>query len=121
VASLDNHIQDTYSKLVELCLFAGRSYDQGSWIRRGQATFGVNGTGRESPIPRGKCMCTSIIVKVSNGMLVRSELKVDEKLNSSSTSLPTSVADTSKPSTSTELTDHVSSPIHIRRLATNTA
>ncbi|GJE86225.1 Dopey, N-terminal-domain-containing protein [Phanerochaete sordida] len=83
-------LQETYSKMVELCLFAGRSYEQGSWIRRGQATFGVNGTGRESPIPRA-----------------RSELKVDEKLNSSTTSLPNSVAEPAKASASSELVDHV--------------
>lgn len=46
--------QDTFSKLVELCLLAGRSYDQGGWIRRGQVTLAANGTGRESPVPRGK-------------------------------------------------------------------
>ncbi|KAI0348103.1 hypothetical protein BDW22DRAFT_1350250 [Trametopsis cervina] len=60
-------LQDTFTKLIDICLLAVRSNDSSSWIRRGQL---ANGSGRESPIPRA-----------------RSTLGIDEKMNASSASL----------------------------------
>ncbi|KAJ3545543.1 hypothetical protein NM688_g5613 [Phlebia brevispora] len=65
-------LQDTYTKLVETCLLAGKSSDGGSWIIRRHNTLNVNGTGRDSPSLRGSHLDT----------------KLDEKMNSSSVSLP---------------------------------
>ncbi|PCH34091.1 hypothetical protein WOLCODRAFT_61246 [Wolfiporia cocos MD-104 SS10] len=74
-------MQDTYSKLLDLCVTAGRPYDQGSWIRRPQRdNLSVNG--RDSPIPHPK---------------------LDEKMNASSTSLPDSI----KPAYSADLIDQI--------------
>ncbi|KAI0081169.1 hypothetical protein K474DRAFT_1768894 [Panus rudis PR-1116 ss-1] len=56
-------LQETYTKLIDLCLLAGRS-SESTWIRRN--TLGVNG--RDSPAPR--------------------EGKLDEKATASTTSLP---------------------------------
>ncbi|KAF8915027.1 Dopey, N-terminal-domain-containing protein [Mucidula mucida] len=64
-------LQETYGKLLDSCItFVGRSFDQGSWIRRtAKDALGTNG--RDSPIPRAI-----------------NEAKIDEKLNASVSSLP---------------------------------
>ncbi|KAK0199079.1 Dopey, N-terminal-domain-containing protein [Armillaria mellea] len=61
-------LQESFGKLLDSCVvYVGRSFDQGSWIRRStKEALATNG--RESPAPRN-------------------EAKIDEKLNSSSTSL----------------------------------
>ncbi|KAI0964349.1 hypothetical protein AcW1_001188 [Taiwanofungus camphoratus] len=59
-------LQETYSKLLDICVLASRPYDQGSWIRRSQRETLV-ANGRDSPTLR--------------------DTKLDEKTNSSSTSL----------------------------------
>ncbi|KAI0756510.1 Dopey, N-terminal-domain-containing protein [Daedaleopsis nitida] len=65
-------MQDTYGKLLDICLMAGRSVESGSWIRRSQRET-LATSGRDSPAPtlRG----ASEVVKT------------DEK-NASSMSLP---------------------------------
>ncbi|CCM03665.1 uncharacterized protein FIBRA_05809 [Fibroporia radiculosa] len=82
---LRKELQETYSKLLDLCTLASRPYDQGSWIRRPQREI-LAGNGRESPLTR-----------------VVSDTKLDEKMNSSSTSLPDSV----KPSYGTDAVEKV--------------
>ncbi|KDQ31322.1 hypothetical protein PLEOSDRAFT_1102291 [Pleurotus ostreatus PC15] len=61
-------LQDTFSKLLDVCVvWVGRSFDQGSWIRRTtRDALGTNG--RDSPAPR--------------------DAKTDEKLDASIASLP---------------------------------
>ncbi|KAI0803164.1 Dopey, N-terminal-domain-containing protein [Irpex lacteus] len=78
-------LQDTFMKLVDATLLAVRSNDSSSWIRRGQL---ANGTGRESPIPRP-----------------RSTLGIDEKMNTSSSSL----VEGAKSSASLDIADQVNS------------
>ncbi|KAK0466281.1 Dopey, N-terminal-domain-containing protein [Desarmillaria tabescens] len=61
-------LQETFGKLLDSCVvYVGRSFDQGSWIRR-TTKEALTTNGRESPAPRN-------------------EAKIDEKFNSSSTSL----------------------------------
>ncbi|KAK0500731.1 Dopey, N-terminal-domain-containing protein [Armillaria luteobubalina] len=61
-------LQESFGKLLDSCvIYVGRSFDQGSWIRR-TTKEALATNGRESPAPRN-------------------EAKIDEKLNSSSTSL----------------------------------
>ena len=48
-------VQETFTKLVELCLLANKSSDPGSWVRRAVVP-GINGTGRDSPLLRGMCL-----------------------------------------------------------------
>ncbi|KAK7025465.1 hypothetical protein VNI00_015993 [Paramarasmius palmivorus] len=77
-------LQEIYGKLLDSCItFVGRSYDSGSWIRR-TAKEALTTNGRDSPAPR--------------------DVKVDEKLNSSSASLP---GDISKPGSSVDLVTQV--------------
>ncbi|KAI0830814.1 Dopey, N-terminal-domain-containing protein [Trametes gibbosa] len=67
---LRKDLQETYGKLLDICVLSGRSVESGSWIRRSQReTLIVNG--RESPSPS----------------LRPPEAKVEEK-NASSVSLP---------------------------------
>ncbi|KZT08595.1 uncharacterized protein LAESUDRAFT_757319 [Laetiporus sulphureus 93-53] len=78
-------LQDNYSKLLDLCVLAGRPYDQGSWIRRTpRDTLTVNGG--TSSLPR-----------------VASDGKLDEKINASSTSLPESI----RPAYGSELIEQI--------------
>ncbi|OCH88751.1 hypothetical protein OBBRIDRAFT_64803 [Obba rivulosa] len=82
---LRKELQDTYSKILDICVTAGRPAESGSWIRRTQKeTLGVNG--RESPILRAP-----------------GDPKIDEKMNTSSTSLP----DLVKPTYSTDVVDQI--------------
>ncbi|KAI0375501.1 hypothetical protein BV20DRAFT_986250 [Pilatotrama ljubarskyi] len=67
---LRKDLQETYGKLLDLCVMSGRSVESGSWIRRSQREALMT-NGRESPTPTLRAV----------------EAKVDEK-NSSSTSLP---------------------------------
>ncbi|KAI0095247.1 Dopey, N-terminal-domain-containing protein [Irpex rosettiformis] len=77
-------LQDTFTKLIDVTLLAVRSNDSSSWIRRGQL---ANGSGRESPIPRS-----------------RSTLGIDEKMNTSASSL---IADGTKTLTNVDVIDGV--------------
>ncbi|KAI0783393.1 Dopey, N-terminal-domain-containing protein [Abortiporus biennis] len=58
-------LQDAYSKLLDICLLAGRS-PEANWLRRNQASLVLNG-GKDSPIARSA-----------------SDTKLDEKVNVSS-------------------------------------
>ncbi|KAF8079121.1 Dopey, N-terminal-domain-containing protein [Lyophyllum atratum] len=74
-------LQDNFGKLLDSSvIFVGRSYDQGSWIRRStKESLATNG--RDSPAPR--------------------DAKNDEKLDASTTSL--AQPDTPRPGASTEI------------------
>ncbi|GLB43530.1 putative dopey, N-terminal [Lyophyllum shimeji] len=73
-------LQDNFGKLLDSAvMFVGRSYDQGSWIRRSTKESLV-ANGRDTPAPR--------------------DGKTDEKLDASTSLLP---PDTPKPGASTEL------------------
>ena len=52
--AIDFLAQDNFGKLLDSCVaFVGRSFDQGSWIRRpARESLLANGSGRESPAPR---------------------------------------------------------------------
>ncbi|KAF8899262.1 Dopey, N-terminal-domain-containing protein [Infundibulicybe gibba] len=79
-------LQENFAKLLDTCVtHVGRSADQTSWIRRSARDSSVT-NGRDSPIPRN------------------AEAKFDEKLNASTTSLPT---DTLRPSASSELANQI--------------
>ncbi|KAI0361079.1 hypothetical protein OH77DRAFT_1391372 [Trametes cingulata] len=67
---LRKDLQETYGKLLDICVMSGRSVESGSWIRRSQREALMT-NGRESPTPTLRAV----------------EAKVDEK-NASSTSLP---------------------------------
>ncbi|KAI0660570.1 Dopey, N-terminal-domain-containing protein [Cubamyces menziesii] len=67
---LRKDLQETYGKLLDICVMSGRSVESGSWIRRSQREA-LTTNGRDSPTPT----------------LRATEMKVDEK-NASSTSLP---------------------------------
>ncbi|KAI0334441.1 hypothetical protein GY45DRAFT_1318466 [Cubamyces sp. BRFM 1775] len=67
---LRKDLQETYGKLLDICVMSGRSVESGSWIRRSQRDA-LATNGRDSPTPT----------------LRAAEIKVDEK-NASSTSLP---------------------------------
>ncbi|EMD42316.1 hypothetical protein CERSUDRAFT_102665 [Gelatoporia subvermispora B] len=78
-------LQDVYGKLLDICVTASRPAESGSWIRRTQKeALGVNG--RDSPTLRAP-----------------GDPKIDEKMNSSSTSLP----DLVKSATSTDLVEQI--------------
>ncbi|KIJ66430.1 hypothetical protein HYDPIDRAFT_26778 [Hydnomerulius pinastri MD-312] len=78
-------LQETFGKLLEACVtFVGRSSEPSSWIRRTTKESLING--RSSPAPRGV-----------------SDLKMDEKANSSSVSLQ----DNAKPTWGSELPSQV--------------
>ncbi|KAH7930453.1 hypothetical protein BV22DRAFT_1000727 [Leucogyrophana mollusca] len=77
---------ETFGKLLDACVtFVGRSADLPTWIKR-TTKEALSTNGRASPVPRGV-----------------SDLKLDEKLNSSSTSLQ----DTAKPAWSAELPSQI--------------
>ncbi|KAI9057020.1 hypothetical protein FKP32DRAFT_1598504 [Trametes sanguinea] len=67
---LRKDLQETYGKLLDICVMSGRSVESGSWIRRSQREA-LAANGRDSPTPT----------------LRASEPKLEEK-NASSTSLP---------------------------------
>ncbi|OJT08448.1 Protein dopey [Trametes pubescens] len=67
---LRKDLQETYGKLLDICVLSGRAVESGSWIRRSQREA-LAANGRESPSPT----------------LRAPETKVDEK-NASSVSLP---------------------------------
>ncbi|KAH7907786.1 Dopey, N-terminal-domain-containing protein, partial [Hygrophoropsis aurantiaca] len=76
-------LQETFGKLLDTCVtFVGRSADIPTWIKRTAKDALSTTNGRSSPAPRAV-----------------SEIKIDEKLNSSSTSLQ----DTTKPVWNAEL------------------
>ncbi|KAF9245665.1 Dopey, N-terminal-domain-containing protein [Melanogaster broomeanus] len=80
-------LQETFGKLLEACVtFLGRSSEPSSWIRRTTKESLING--RSSPAPRGV-----------------SDLKMDEKANSSSVSLQ----DNAKPTWGSELPSQIAS------------
>ncbi|RPD65070.1 hypothetical protein L227DRAFT_519769 [Lentinus tigrinus ALCF2SS1-6] len=85
-------LQETYSKLLDICVLSGRSVESGSWIRRAQRdTLAANG--RDSPAPT---------------LRVTESAKFDEK-NASSTSLP--LPDSGKTSYGTDFIQQVNSYI----------
>ncbi|KAF5380337.1 hypothetical protein D9757_007927 [Collybiopsis confluens] len=64
-------LQDIFAKLLDSCVgYVGRSYGSGSWIRR-SANDTLSSSGRDSPAPGAR------------------DAKIEEKLNASTTSLPT--------------------------------
>ncbi|KAF9225321.1 hypothetical protein BS17DRAFT_872565 [Gyrodon lividus] len=84
-------LQETFGKLLEACItFVGRSSEPSSWIRRTTRESLING--RSSPVPRGV-----------------SDLKMDEKANSSLVSLQ----DNAKPTWGSELPSQVTKFIAI--------
>ncbi|KAH9948184.1 Dopey, N-terminal-domain-containing protein [Amylocystis lapponica] len=86
---LRKELQETYGKLLDICVLAGRSFDQGSWIRRSQKDT-LNTNGRDSPTPR-------------DSRLLTPDTKLDEKPNASTISLPDSI----KPTYNPDLIDQV--------------
>ncbi|KAI3621823.1 hypothetical protein WG66_015956 [Moniliophthora roreri] len=77
-------LQEIYGKLLDACItFVGRSYDSGSWIRR-TAKEALVTNGRDSPSLR--------------------DVKLDEKLNSSTPSLS---AEPSKPASNVDLVTQI--------------
>ncbi|TFY63318.1 hypothetical protein EVJ58_g3324 [Rhodofomes roseus] len=68
---LRKELQDSYTKLLDICVLSSKPYDQGSWIRRTTPKENLTVNGRDSPLPR--------------------DTKLDEKMNASNTSLPDAV------------------------------
>ncbi|EPT03457.1 hypothetical protein FOMPIDRAFT_1058702 [Fomitopsis schrenkii] len=83
---LRKELQETYTKLLDICVLSNKPYDQGSWIRRSTPKETLSVNGRESPLPR-----------------IASDTKLDEKMNGSSTSLPEAV----KPGYDTDVVEKV--------------
>ncbi|KAI0718921.1 Dopey, N-terminal-domain-containing protein [Cerioporus squamosus] len=89
---LRKDMQETYGKLLDICVLSGRSVESGSWIRRAQRDTLV-ANGRDSPAPT---------------LRATESAKVDEK-NASSTSLP--LSDGVKTSYGTDVVQQVNSYI----------
>ncbi|GBE77521.1 hypothetical protein SCP_0103960 [Sparassis crispa] len=82
---LRKELQETYGKLLDICVIASRSFDQGSWIRRSHKDT-LLPNGRDSPRPR-----------------VPSDTKYEERKNISVTSLQ----DTVKPNYSADVVEQI--------------
>ncbi|RDB28675.1 Protein dopey [Hypsizygus marmoreus] len=79
-------LQDNFGKLLDSSvIYVGRSFDQGSWIRR-TTKESITTNGRDSPVPRG------------------TDGKTDEKLDASAVSIP---PETPRPGTTTELVSQI--------------
>lgn len=96
-------LQETYTKLVDVCLLVGRATDT-TWIRRGHSSLSPNvPNGKDSPITRSMfvfCLDNPVVYWIP----AVSDTRLDEKLNASTASLSESL----KPTWGVGIVDQVS-------------
>lgn len=81
-----NTLQDNFTKLADTCiLIAGRSFDQGNWIRRGPKDVGGLIERSSTPIPKGDSRTLVTLNSVVNNTFeVQSDAALNEKSDGAS-------------------------------------